>query len=641
MNDYFPLKMEGKNLKALCPFHKEKTPSFKVDAERGSYYCFGCQERGDVFSFVMKMEGLSFREALERLAERAGIALETGSGPSNRPRKSRDGYTLLKRASDWYQGHLWGEAGAGARNYLESRAIEAETSRQFGLGYALSGWGALRDQLLSGAEDIEGARAVGLLRSSEAGRDYDAFRGRLMFPIRDTLGRVVGFGARVLEGEDGPKYINSPESPYFKKGALLYGLYEGRDEIKAHDTLVVMEGYTDVLLSHQHGFRNAVATLGTALTETNLQLIARYGSRVTFVFDGDRAGRQAALKATKLGLQTELELSVVLLPDGRDPGDILKSAAGAEELRALLAAPQSAFDFVLDELERRHEDLIGPVRSTHICRDFFGYIEEVDSAVRRQAELGQLAQRLELPRSAVDEEFEKHRRSRTNRRSSSIKLLSSHSEGKGHGSGGGAASTPNQAPKSTPADSNVGVARLTDRDILIGALLDAESAPLLLALYPASQFANQQFEAIAKALASGKRSSAGFEDLNTKSLYLELEEEASERGLCESARHRLLFDLIVYRIRQSQKALRQLFEHKSALISTKEHTLWSRCFMLRTELQGALVKIRSNPRMEWDALGLEAERQLALAEEIEEELTPSILSENFAPIDLDFRKSAQ
>ncbi len=323
------LKKSGSRLVGLCPFHHEKTPSFSVSPDKQLYYCFGCGKGGGAFQFLMDHDGMSFPEAVEYLAEKAGIPLPEPVSRADEGR-TRQGLELLARAAQAYARALAGPEGAPARAYLERRGLPASVVRDYGLGFAPAGYGFLERTFGRDSRLLAGLEAVGLLFRNERGYG-DRFRNRLMFPIRDRRGRVVGFGGRVL-GEGEPKYLNSPETPWFHKSELLYGLAEHRDAIRRNRRLIVVEGYMDVLALAAAGLPVAVAPLGTAMGERQLRELFRLSEAPVFCFDGDRAGRQAAWRALERMmplLRAEHAPRFLFLPEGEDP-DSLVRREGAE-----------------------------------------------------------------------------------------------------------------------------------------------------------------------------------------------------------------------------------------------------------------------------------------------------------------------
>lgn len=334
------LKKTGKNYSALCPFHKEKTPSFSVSPDKQFYYCFGCGAGGNALGFVMDHDQLDFPQAVEELAKRAGMEVpREDSGRKHKPRQPVDSplYPLLAAAADYYRQALKSHpTRKAAVEYLKGRGLSGVIARDFGLGFAPPGWDNLMKHLGGDALQQKALIDAGLLiENTENGKRYDRFRDRVMFPIRDSRGRVIAFGGRVL-GDDKPKYLNSPETPVFHKGQELYGLYEARQANRDLDEIMVVEGYMDVIALAQQGLRNAVATLGTATSEEHLKRLFRIVPSVLFCFDGDAAGRKAAwraLEATLPNLQDGRRARFLFLPDGEDP-DTLVRAEGTDAFRA-------------------------------------------------------------------------------------------------------------------------------------------------------------------------------------------------------------------------------------------------------------------------------------------------------------------
>ncbi|WP_419192330.1 DNA primase [Engelhardtia mirabilis] len=394
------LKRSGSNLKACCPFHDEDTPSFVVTPSRGTWHCFGaCSEGGDAISFVQRDAGLSFREAVEELARSFGVDLPKGwgKGGGSDPR-TEAAFDVLARAEKFFQRKLKGEEGARARAYLAERGLDPATTDAFGLGWAPGGNQLLRSAQGGGAATTALVDA-GLVREGDRGA-FDFFRERLTVPIRDAFGRTVGFGARLLPGVDGPKYVNTAETPLFQKGRLVYGLDLAREAIRRQRHVVLVEGYTDVIAAHQVGLRHVVAVLGTATTADHARLIRRQGAhRVTLLFDGDAAGRRAAAKALD-GLLTvgELKVDVAALPEGMDPCDAF---LGPERpaLEARLAQGQPWFEFLADGLVGLPADEIAKG-----VGELLTLLERLPNAVERDARAGELADRLGLSRESVREQ---------------------------------------------------------------------------------------------------------------------------------------------------------------------------------------------------------------------------------------------
>jgi DNA primase len=339
------LKPAGRGqLKGLCPFHGEKTPSFHVHVDRGFFYCFGCGAKGDVFDFVMQQQSLSFGDALRMLGERVGI--EVRGTPAGQGRR-RDLLEINEAALTYFTAQF---PGSPAEAYLSSRSLSAETIAQAGLGYAPEGWDGLLKALLTRGLRDEDLLEAGLLSENERGRRYDRFRHRLMFPIRDALGRVVGFAGRVLD-DSVPKYLNTPETALFKKGELLYGLDRARAAIRERGEVIVVEGYMDVLALQQTGFPNVVAALGANLTTEQADLLARLDTqRVLLAFDADEAGQRAVLAGLEQSIGRRFLVQAVRLPSGKDPADAV--LAGEEQRAAFAAALRSGVSEVAFRFER-------------------------------------------------------------------------------------------------------------------------------------------------------------------------------------------------------------------------------------------------------------------------------------------------
>lgn len=343
------LKQAGRTFKGLCPFHKERSPSFTVDPAKGFYHCFGCGAGGDAFKFVMEIHGLAFPEALEMLARRVGVEIpdRRGSGPRDRSHR-RVLLEVTRAAALFFRKALKEDAGAErARSYVEGRGFSLSEALAFGLGYAPNDWESLARHLSREGADLDAARATGLIgERTRGGGHYDRFRDRLMFTILDAEGAPIGFGARALGDVDGPKYINSSDSEIFHKGRGLYGLSWALKSIREQGRAVVVEGYFDVLSLHQHGFSQAVATLGTALTPDHAYQLKRYASEVILLFDGDEAGRKAAWRALPHFLAADVRPRAAFLPSGEDP-DTLVQKGGTEALTTLLDSAPPLLEHVI------------------------------------------------------------------------------------------------------------------------------------------------------------------------------------------------------------------------------------------------------------------------------------------------------
>jgi DNA primase len=346
------VKRSGRSVMAVCPFHSEKTPSLSIDPARGLYHCFGCGKSGDVFRWVQETQTLDFNDSVEFLARRAGITLTADPGAAKRRDRRERLVDAVKLATAFYHDRLKSGADGGqARGYLRQRGYEADVVEQFVIGFSPPDWDLLVRHLRDADVSDEAMMGAGLASRSRKGGLIDRFRGRLMFPIYDVRGDAVGFGARILDG-DGPKYLNSPETPIYHKSRLLYGLNWSKSQIVRTDEAVVVEGYTDVIAFHLADMPFAVATCGTALGEEHLDLLRRFSQRVVLAFDADEAGAGAAIRGFDRSVPGDLDLRVALLPEGRDPADLV-SAGDTGKLAAAIADSLPLLQFRIEnELDR-------------------------------------------------------------------------------------------------------------------------------------------------------------------------------------------------------------------------------------------------------------------------------------------------
>ena len=385
------VKRSGRSYTALCPFHQEKTPSLSIDPGRGLFYCFGCHKGGDVFTLVQETQGLSFPDALQSLARQAGIILTHRPGDGGKAADRERLVQVMGRAVDFYTKRLLSGADAGpARAYLRSRGYDRPLIEKFGLGFSPLGEPSLKTELRSaGISDSNMERAGLAVRRGRSGSDElrDRFWGRIMFPIHDLRGDPVGFGARLMSGQ-GPKYLNSPETPLYHKSRLLYGLHLARREIsRAGGQAVVVEGYTDVIALHQAGMESAVATCGTALGEDHLEVLGRLGERIVLAFDADRAGSDAVLRGERVSRRSgrRLDLRVAELPDGKDPADLLQDGR-LEDLRQAVGDSRPVLQY---RMERRLSgvDLTDPESRARAVNELGALVGAVgDQATRAEYE---------------------------------------------------------------------------------------------------------------------------------------------------------------------------------------------------------------------------------------------------------------
>lgn len=331
------VKRSGRSYMAICPFHQEKSPSMSIDPAKGVYHCFGCQKSGDVYTFVQETQGLDFNEAVEELARRAGIHIESDPGADRQRGRRAALHEAVRRAIEVYHQRLKTAPDAGpARKYLRGRGYDADVVEEYKLGWAPEAWDTLVKELRAAGIPDRVMVEAGLARRGRGGRLYDYFRGRVMFPIYDLRGDPAGFGARLLGG-DGAKYLNSPDSSIYNKSRLLYGLDKARTAIARSGRSVVVEGYTDVIALHRAGVPEAVATCGTALTEEHFDLLRRFADRVVLAFDADEAGTEAARRTSELEapVRLDLDMRVAVMPDGGDPADIVQAGRASEVLEAI------------------------------------------------------------------------------------------------------------------------------------------------------------------------------------------------------------------------------------------------------------------------------------------------------------------
>lgn len=337
------LKKSGRNLTGLCPFHTEKTPSFFVDPERQSWHCFGCNSGGDVLSFVMRRDSLDFGEALRLLADRAGVILPSRP-EQDKGKEERDRLRQLNEAAAQYFHDLLvtSPAAEKARTYFNNRRFAADAINDFRLGYSLNSWESLKQHLLERGYTESELITSGLRGETEGGKSYDRFRNKVIFPIQDIRGHVIGFGARVLD-DSLPKYVNSPQTPLFDKSGSLYGINLAAPAIRQQATAVIVEGYVDVITAHQNGFNNVVASMGTSVTEKQISALKKLTRNVVLALDADAAGKEAMLRGVSYENILEAEVKVVTLPAGKDPDDVIKD--NPENWRELLATAQPIMDY--------------------------------------------------------------------------------------------------------------------------------------------------------------------------------------------------------------------------------------------------------------------------------------------------------
>lgn len=407
ISNYVLLKRTGRNHKACCPFHNEKTPSFVVSDDKQRYHCFGCGVSGDAIAFVMEKEHLDFIDAVEWLADKYNVDLEpyrrsSGTkGPAGGQDRRKEYMDISREAAIVFFKAL--KKNQKALQYLENRGINEEMARQFAIGYATEGWDDLVKHF--SPQKHMALEKVGLLSKKRSGTGYvDLFRDRLMFPIFNVQGKIVGFGGRIM-GEGHPKYLNSPDSEIFSKSNLLYGLNFVKAWPQSQKRIVVVEGYMDVIQLHQAGYKGAVATLGTALTKQHGDILSRYTEEIVVCYDGDQAGIKAAIRSVDVLKNIKANVRVLILPDGMDPDDFIKSR-GIEAFETLLKDAEPALNFYLSELQKQH-DILSETGRVGIVQAFGEILNDLDNAITKDIYIKRLAELIRVTETAVLEHLRK------------------------------------------------------------------------------------------------------------------------------------------------------------------------------------------------------------------------------------------
>lgn len=414
VGEYVRLQKAGNNWKACCPFHNEKTPSFSVSEDKQFFHCFGCGKGGDIFGFLMEIEGLDFRDALENLAQRAGVELPKygKESISNTKEKSKI-WEILELATVFYEKQLWEGLGRDEiLSYLKRRGLTEETIRVFRLGYAPAGWRNLVSFLVGRGFEIKDILAAGLIipkdnNSAQVDNYYDRFRDRIMFPIADSSSKILGYSARINPkgDESQAKYINTPETEIYHKSNVLYGIDKAKMNIKEKDWVLLVEGQMDVIASHQAGIKNTVAVSGTALTVEQLSLIKRYTKNLKMFFDMDEAGQKAAFRSAQLAFEKELNVSIVAIEDGKDAADAVKDNAEVF-LTAVLEASSAMEYFVQKSLKNRNPSAIADKKK--IIEELSGLINSFSNNVEKEHWIKELAERLNISEQVLFAEFNKN-----------------------------------------------------------------------------------------------------------------------------------------------------------------------------------------------------------------------------------------
>jgi DNA primase len=407
VQDYVSLKKKGANWMACCPFHQEKTPSFSVNPSKDIFYCFGCQKGGSVFNFVMEMERVSFPEAIKIVAEKVNMplpAMQDDKRYESRRKEADEVVELNSWALEWWEQMLaeGGVESKAARDYIEGRGITDETRKTFRLGYAPDSWDGLGSYLKRKGADAGQIERSGLVVKKDAGGFYDRFRGRVIFPVLDAQGRAVAFGGRVMQTGE-PKYLNSPETAAYTKGRHLYGLHQTRDDIRRKKFAILVEGYLDLIVPYQFGVRNAVASLGTALTPEQAKLLGRFARRVVVNYDGDRAGVSAAKRAIETLLAEDFDIKVLVLPEGADPDEFIKSA-GVEAYNERRGAALPHIQFVLDQA-MRDRNLRRPADKAEAVEEVLPFVRAVRNNIQKREYFDMTMDALRLEEPALRREL--------------------------------------------------------------------------------------------------------------------------------------------------------------------------------------------------------------------------------------------
>lgn len=421
ISSYLQVVQSGNNYKARCPFHNEKTPSFFISPDRGTYYCFGCGAKGDIFSFVEHFEGTDFLGSLKILAERAGIVIEKRGSNENKDNKERY-YEIMEEATTFFETQF--EKEPEARSYLRNRGLSDTTIKSFRIGYAPQAWRSVSEHLINKGFKKEDLEIIGLIKQNEKGF-YDRFRGRVMFPINDSSGRVIAFSGRsfalssnISQNEtaiEEAKYLNSPDTPLFNKSNVLFGIDKAKSAIRSRGYSIVVEGQMDLILSHQATFTNTVAVSGTALADTvsdheskvnNLGLIRRLSENVIFAYDGDEAGIRAVSRSATIALSLDMQVKIAVLPEGQDPADII--LASPDSWKEIIKNSVNIVSFHIDRICKSSND--ARIRGKKIREIVFPFISMVKSSIERSAYITEIHNKTGLPDKSIIEDFEIYER---------------------------------------------------------------------------------------------------------------------------------------------------------------------------------------------------------------------------------------
>jgi len=397
VGSYITLEKAGKNLKACCPFHNERTPSFVVSPDRGSYYCFGCGKKGDIFSFVQEFENLDFVGALKLLAEKAGVilTLERKEGQQHK----KEGLQILENVTSFYEETL--KAHNAAQTYLKNRGVTDATIEKWRIGAAPDAWRGAQDHLLAQGVTKDALVRVGIIKQGDNGDHYDRFRNRVMFPIADATGNVVGFTGRLLTADDKQaKYVNSPDTEFFNKSRLLYGYHLAKTSIRKHNFSILVEGQFDAIMAHQMGYTNTIATSGTALTDEQLTILSRSSSRLVIALDADGAGFKASERAWQMALAKGMDVKIARLPQGKDPADL--ALENPDVWKDAIRGAKHIIDFLADQVSV--QGLAGRELALALHESIVPYITKLESSIEQAYFVERLAARFGINKDAFWQE---------------------------------------------------------------------------------------------------------------------------------------------------------------------------------------------------------------------------------------------
>ncbi len=408
ISNYVPLKKRGKNYIGLCPFHPEKTPSFTVNLDLQIYKCFGCSAGGNIFSFLMEYKNLSFIESVQEVAEQYGIKIQYEEEAFNKQQDEiEELFDINLIAAKFFSENLFKKSdGEPAKIYLEKRKLKLQTQKTFGLGYALDSWDSFLNLAKSKSIDLEKVKQLGLIDVNTSGGYYDKFRSRIIFPIFSPNGRVIAFGGRIFkEGEQGAKYLNSPESLVYHKRSALYGLYHAKESIRELDRAILVEGYMDLISLYQHGVKNVVASSGTSLTDEQVKLLSRFTKNIYVLFDADTAGQKAAVRSIEILLKENFEVKVITLPEAEDPDSFINNY-GKDEFTEKVKNASSFFEYHVNQLKKAGK-LENVNDQAEAVREIVKNVALIKDDLRRSFLIKSLASKFGLREKLIESELEK------------------------------------------------------------------------------------------------------------------------------------------------------------------------------------------------------------------------------------------